>query len=122
MAASIRILGTDFMVFSFYYAETQRGTSVSNKYCRSRQVARQLPRHRHDTPDRAERRIVHTVRNPIDTCVSCYSRLFASGQPGAMLDVSYEDVVDDLEGQAIAASASTEPSGPSQFAPALAQV
>ena len=39
-----------------------------------------------------------------------------------MLDVSYEDVVDDLEGQAIAASASTEPSGPSQFAPALAQV
>ncbi len=73
-------------------------------------------------------RIIHAVRNPIDTCVSCYSRLFASGQlfsydlaelgryyrryvelmdywrsvlpPGAMLDVSYEDIVDDLEGQA----------------------
>jgi tetratricopeptide (TPR) repeat protein len=73
-------------------------------------------------------RIVHTVRDPIDTCVSCYSRLFTFGQeftydlaelgryyrryrdlmahwqsvlpPGAMLDVSYEEVVDDLEGQA----------------------
>ena len=73
-------------------------------------------------------RIIHTMRDPIDTCVSCYSKLFTSGQhfsydlaelgryyrryselmthwrsvlpPGAMLDVSYEDVVDDLEGQA----------------------
>jgi tetratricopeptide (TPR) repeat protein len=73
-------------------------------------------------------RIIHTVRNPIDTCVSCYSKLFAGGQhftynlaelgryyrlydnlmahwrsvlpPGAMIEVSYEDVVDDLEGQA----------------------
>jgi tetratricopeptide (TPR) repeat protein len=73
-------------------------------------------------------RIIHTMRNPIDTCVSCYSKLFASGQyfsydlgelgrfyrcytgmmshwrsvlpPGAMFDVSYEEVVDDLEGQA----------------------
>lgn len=73
-------------------------------------------------------RIIHTVRNPIDTCLSCYSTLFASGQlfsyelrelgryyrgynelmthwrsvlpPGAMLDVAYEDVIDDLEGQA----------------------
>jgi hypothetical protein len=72
-------------------------------------------------------RIVHTVRNPIDTCVSCYSKLFASGwhfsydlaelgryyrryrelmthwqsvlPSDAMLDVSYEEVVDDLEGQ-----------------------
>jgi tetratricopeptide (TPR) repeat protein len=73
-------------------------------------------------------RIIHTVRNPIDTCVSCYSKLFTAGQhfsydlaelgryyrgysdlmahwrsvlpAEAMLDVSYEDVVDDLEGQA----------------------
>ena len=73
-------------------------------------------------------RIIHTVRDPIDTCVSCYSKLFAAGQyfsydmrelaryylrysdlmthwksvlpPEAMLDVAYEDVVDDLEGQA----------------------
>lgn len=73
-------------------------------------------------------RIIHTVRNPIDTCVSCYSKLFASGQyfsydlvelgryyrcysalmthwrsvlpAGAILDSSYEDIVDDLEGQA----------------------
>jgi tetratricopeptide (TPR) repeat protein len=72
-------------------------------------------------------KIIHTMRDPIDTCVSCYSKLFASGHrytydltelgryyrcyetlmahwrsvlsPGAMLDVSYEDVVDDLEGQ-----------------------
>jgi tetratricopeptide (TPR) repeat protein len=73
-------------------------------------------------------RIIHTVRDPLDTCLSCYSTLFTSGQhfsydlrelgryyrgyselmahwrsvlaPGAMLDVVYEDVVDDLEGQA----------------------
>jgi tetratricopeptide (TPR) repeat protein len=73
-------------------------------------------------------RIVHTMRNPIDTCASCYSKLFSSGQhfsydmaelgryyrsysemmahwrsvlpPAAMLEVSYEDVVDDLQGQA----------------------
>ncbi len=74
-------------------------------------------------------RIIHTMRHPIDTCVSCYSKPFISGHldfsydlgelgryyrgyselmahwrrvlpPGAMLDVAYEDVVDDLEGQA----------------------
>jgi tetratricopeptide (TPR) repeat protein len=73
-------------------------------------------------------RIIHTMRSPIDTCLSCYSKLFNSGlpftydlaelgryyrgyselmmhwrsvlPPGAMLDVSYEDVVGDLEGQA----------------------
>ncbi|HEX4145068.1 MAG TPA: tetratricopeptide repeat protein [Pirellulales bacterium] len=73
-------------------------------------------------------RIIHTVRDPADTCVSCYSKLFTHGQPfsydlaelgryyrwyhelmqhwrnvlpaGAMLDVSYENVVDDLEQQA----------------------
>jgi len=73
-------------------------------------------------------RIIHITRHPMDTCVSCYSKLFTSGlyfsydlaelgryyrayselmahwrsvlPPGAMLEVSYEDVVDDLEGQA----------------------
>ncbi|HEY1784391.1 MAG TPA: sulfotransferase, partial [Pirellulales bacterium] len=72
-------------------------------------------------------RIVHTMRDPVDTCVSCFSRLFTevpftndlaelgryycgyhelmahwrSVLPaGALLDVSYEDVVDDLEAQA----------------------
>ena len=73
-------------------------------------------------------RIIHTMRNPLDTCVSCYSKLFSKHlcftydlaelgryyrsytelmahwrsvlPPGAMLDVRYEDVVDDLEGQA----------------------
>lgn len=73
-------------------------------------------------------RIIHTVRDPMDTCVSCYSRLFTFGQDfsydlaelgrfyrgyaelmahwrtilpsGAILDVSYEEVVNDLEGQA----------------------
>jgi tetratricopeptide (TPR) repeat protein len=72
-------------------------------------------------------RIIHTMRDPIDTCMSCYSKLFNTGlpftydlgelgryyrayselmdhwrsllPPGAMLDVSYEHVVDDLEGQ-----------------------
>ncbi len=73
-------------------------------------------------------RIIHSTRDPMDTCVSCYSKLFSAGlhycydlgelgryyrcysnlmdhwrrvlPPGAMLDVAYEDVVDDLEGQA----------------------
>ncbi len=73
-------------------------------------------------------RIIHTTRDPVDTCVSCFSKLFASGQTysydlaelgryfrwyselmdhwrailpaGAMLDVAYEDVVDNLEAQA----------------------
>jgi Flp pilus assembly protein TadD len=70
--------------------------------------------------------IIHTLRDPLDTCVSCFSRLFSEGQkhsydlaelgryyrhyqslmahwhrvlpPGRILDVRYEDVVDDLEG------------------------
>jgi hypothetical protein len=25
-------------------------------------------------------RIIHTIRDPIDTCVSCYSKLFSTGQ------------------------------------------
>ena len=73
-------------------------------------------------------RIIHTMRDPVDTCLSCYSKLFTSGlsftydlaelgryyrgyselmahwrsvlPPGVMLDVSYENVVDDLEGEA----------------------
>ncbi len=73
-------------------------------------------------------RIIHTMRDPADTCFSCYSKMFSIGQlfsydlaemaryyrmytemmshwrsvlpEGAMLDVSYEKVVDDLEGQA----------------------
>jgi tetratricopeptide (TPR) repeat protein len=72
--------------------------------------------------------IIHTVRDPVDTCVSCFSKLFAAEQKhtydlgelgryhkryrrlmdhwhrvlpaGRILDVSYEDVVADLEGQA----------------------
>ncbi len=73
-------------------------------------------------------RIIHTTRDPVDTCVSCFSKLFSTGvafsyelaelgryyrgyhelmahwrsvlPAGAMLDVSYEDVVDNLEQQA----------------------
>ena len=72
-------------------------------------------------------RIIHTLRDPVDTCVSCFSKLFTdvpfsydlaelgryyrwyhelmehwrSVLPaGAMLDVSYEEVVDNLEQQA----------------------
>ena len=72
--------------------------------------------------------IIHTVRDPIDTCLSCFSLLFSDKQnftydlaelgryyrhydalmehwrqvlpPGRILDVRYEDVVFDLEGQA----------------------
>jgi tetratricopeptide (TPR) repeat protein len=72
--------------------------------------------------------IIHTVRDPVDTCVSCFSKLFTAEQshtydlaelgryhrhyqalmalwhavlpPGRILDVRYEEVVADLEGQA----------------------
>lgn len=70
-------------------------------------------------------KIVHVRRNPLDTCVSCYSLLFTGSQPfaydlaelghyyrgyesvmahwhevlppGVMMDVQYEELVDDLE-------------------------
>jgi tetratricopeptide (TPR) repeat protein len=73
-------------------------------------------------------RIIHAKRNPVDTCLSGYSLLFAEDQPfsydlgeigryykaydtlmehwrsvlppGGLLDVQYEDLVGDLEGQA----------------------
>ena len=73
-------------------------------------------------------RIIHVKRNAVDTCVSCYSLLFAEDQPfaydlgeigryyrayeslmdhwravlppGRMLEVEYEEIVKDLEGQA----------------------
>jgi tetratricopeptide (TPR) repeat protein len=72
--------------------------------------------------------IIHTIRNPVDTCLSCFSKLFTEGQthtydlaelgryynhyqalmahwhsvlpPCRILNVRYEDVVADLEGQA----------------------
>jgi tetratricopeptide (TPR) repeat protein len=70
-------------------------------------------------------RIIHTVRDPVDTCISCFSRLFTSEHnytydlaelgryyrgyqklmahwhrvlpPGRILDVRYEELVADLE-------------------------
>ena len=73
-------------------------------------------------------RIIHVFRDPVDTCVSCFSKLFAAGQhhtydlaelgryyrryqalmahwyrilpAGRILDVRYEDVVANLDGQA----------------------
>jgi tetratricopeptide (TPR) repeat protein len=73
-------------------------------------------------------RIIHTRRDPIDTCLSCFSILFTENQPytydleelgryyrayealmahwrsvlpqNVMLEVQYEEVVADLEGQA----------------------
>lgn len=73
-------------------------------------------------------RIIHVRRDPIDTCLSCFSLLFTGDQPftydlaelgryyrgysalmehwrevlppGVMLEVQYEDVVADLEGEA----------------------
>lgn len=73
-------------------------------------------------------RIIHTIRNPIDTCLSCFSKLFTAEQnytydlaelgryyrcyaklmahwkrvlpEGRILDVHYENVVSDLEGEA----------------------
>ena len=73
-------------------------------------------------------RIIHVKRHPVDTCVSCYSLLFAEDQPFAydlgeigryyrayealmdhwrsvlpperMLEVEYEELVKDIEGQA----------------------
>ncbi|MBV8428809.1 MAG: sulfotransferase, partial [Hyphomicrobiales bacterium] len=73
-------------------------------------------------------RIVHVMRDPLDTCLSCFSRLFSAEQnhtydlaelgrhyrkyaelmahwravlpEGRMLEVRYEDVIADLEGEA----------------------
>ena len=73
-------------------------------------------------------RIIHTRRDAVDTCLSCFSHLFSGDHPyaynlaelgrywraydrlmahwrkvlppGVLLDLQYEDVVDDLEGQA----------------------
>jgi tetratricopeptide (TPR) repeat protein len=73
-------------------------------------------------------RIIHACRDPVDTCLSCFSLLFTDDLPftydlaevgryyrayaelmrhwhavlpeGVMIDVHYEDVVADLEGQA----------------------
>ena len=73
-------------------------------------------------------KIIHCVRDPIDTCLSCFSKLFVAEQkhtfdlgelgryyrryeqlmahwrrvlpPGRILDVRYEEVVADLDGQA----------------------
>jgi len=72
--------------------------------------------------------IIHVVRDPVDTCVSCFAKLFVEGQaysydlaelgryyaryrslmahwrrvlpPSQMLEVRYEDVVGDLDGAA----------------------
>jgi tetratricopeptide (TPR) repeat protein len=73
-------------------------------------------------------RIIHVKRDPVDTCLSCFSILFSEGQafaydlgelgryyraydalmghwrealpPGGMLEVRYEDLVKDLDGHA----------------------
>jgi tetratricopeptide (TPR) repeat protein len=73
-------------------------------------------------------KIIHTIRDPVDTCISCFSKLFAAEQnhtydlaelgryykryerlmahwrnvlpASRVLDVRYEEVVADLEGQA----------------------
>jgi len=73
-------------------------------------------------------KIIHTMRDPVDTCVSCFSKLFSAEQnhtydlaelgryyaryerlmahwrrvlpQGRFLDIRYEDVVADLESQA----------------------
>jgi hypothetical protein len=73
-------------------------------------------------------RIIHVRRDPVDTCVSCFSKHFAGSQPfaydlgelgryyrayeglmahwravlppGAMLEIDYESVVGDLDGSA----------------------
>jgi tetratricopeptide (TPR) repeat protein len=72
--------------------------------------------------------IIHVVRDPVDTCLSCFSKLFSNGQdhtydlaelgryyrgyqalmahwqrvlpPDRILDVHYEHMISDLEGQA----------------------
>jgi hypothetical protein len=70
-------------------------------------------------------KIIHVKRNPIDTCLSCYTKLFSHGHhysyhlselgqyylcyerimkhwrhllpPGAFLDISYENIIHNLE-------------------------
>ena len=73
-------------------------------------------------------KIIHTIRDPVDTCISCFSKLFSAEQnhtydlselgryyrryerlmahwrsvlpAGCILDVRYEDIVSDVEQQA----------------------
>ena len=72
-------------------------------------------------------KIIHCQRDPMDTCLSCFKQLFTTGHhysyslhelgkhylsyqkimaywhrllPGKILDIQYEDVVNDLEAQA----------------------
>lgn len=73
-------------------------------------------------------RIIHCLRDPMDSCLSCYTKLFTTGHPfsydlkelgrfhrmyqelmagwrrllpeGAVLEIAYEDLVEDLEGGA----------------------
>ena len=73
-------------------------------------------------------RMIHTRRDPLDTCLSCFAKLFTGDQPysydlgelgryyrayetvmehwrnilpqGVMLEVQYEDITSDLDGQA----------------------
>jgi tetratricopeptide (TPR) repeat protein len=73
-------------------------------------------------------RIIHVIRDPVDTCISCFSMLFTAGQhhtynlaelgryhrhyqtlmahwhnvlpQGRIFDVRYEDIVNDLENEA----------------------
>ena len=75
-----------------------------------------------------EARIIHTLRDPIDTCVSCFSKLFIKEQdfsfdlaetgryyrwyhelmahwravlpPGSLFEIRYEELVEDMESQA----------------------
>ena len=73
-------------------------------------------------------KIIHVVRNPVDTCLSCFTRLFNRHQfatydlaelgehymnyyrlmehwrkvlpLGSFIDIRYEDIIEDIEGQA----------------------
>ena len=118
--ATLDAIGTDYVGLLQREAPSYR--RISDKYLHNflycGLIALALP----------QARIVHTVRDPVDTCLSIYSKLFTGHHPyaydlgelgryhrayqslmdhwrqvlpeGTMLDLRYEDVVADLEGQA----------------------
>jgi tetratricopeptide (TPR) repeat protein len=115
-----------------HYIASVRGLAFKNGHAKAERVTDKMPENFylagliHLALPNAK--ILHTVRDPVDTCVSCFSKLFLAGQnytydlgelgrcykryerlmahwrsvlpAGRILDVRYEDLVADVEAQA----------------------
>jgi hypothetical protein len=117
--AALRALGADYLaaVTPLAPAAARITDKLPLNFCHVGMIHLALP----------AARIVHVRRDPLDTCVSCFERLFTGNQPfsydlgelgryyrayqatmahwrallpGVVLEIDYEAVVADLEGQA----------------------